>query len=179
MLDAVARILDREGLAGLNLSAIAEEAGINRATLHRRGASVTLLVIAVLRRASDELREALWPVVTGPGTAAERLHAALEELCAVAERHAGTLGALYRMPPRPLPDDPDRTTSFQFVEPFERLLVDGGVDGSLRSANPRDDALLVTNAVCYTYLHLRRAHGWGTEKATAGVVAMAMAAVEP
>ena len=37
LVDAAARILGRDGLAGLSISAIAEEAKVSRVTLHRRG----------------------------------------------------------------------------------------------------------------------------------------------
>lgn len=179
MLDATARILERDGLRGLNLSSVAEEAGISRVTLHRRGVTVTQLVITVLRRASDELRELLWPVVTGPGSAAERLETAFTTLCDVVDRHAGPMAATFLVPPQPLPEAPERTTSLQFVEPFQRLLADGVVDGSLRSDDPQRDGLLLANAVCWTYLHMRAAHEWGRDDAVAGLVAMAMAGVRP
>jgi AcrR family transcriptional regulator len=174
VLDAVARLLDREGLAGLSLSAIATEANLSRVTLHRRGATVDDYVVAVLGRASDELRDALWPVLTGSGSAAERLQVALRSLCEVADRHRGVMTAFYAQPARPLPEDPDRTTSFRFIEPFERLVRDGVVDGSLHSDDPRADATLVANAVCWTYLHMRQAHGWAPGPTAERAVAMGM-----
>ena len=74
------------------------------------------------------------------------LATALTVLCAVVERHAGVMAAFYRKPPRPLPTDPgrpERTTSIEFIEPFERLLTDGTIDGSLASTDPKHDATLV------------------------------------
>jgi AcrR family transcriptional regulator len=179
LLDAVARILGRAGVPGLNISAVAEEAGISRVTLHRRGTSVEDLVVAVLGRASDDLRAALLPVLAGPGVAAARLDAALHVLCEVAERHAGVLTALFGFEPRPLPGRPGRTTSFEFIEPFERLLVDGRQDGTLRAADPRADATLVANAVCWTYLHMRQAHRWAPAVAADRAIAMACAGLQP
>lgn len=174
-LDATARVLARTGIGGLTLSAIAEEAGISRVTLHRRGASVAGLVVEVSRRASDDLRRALWPTLTGGGDAADRLDRALRTLCEVAERHAGPLVALYGQPAVPLPDAPERTTSFQFIEPFERLLADGVLDGSLRSEDPKRDATLAANAVFWSYLHMRRAHRWDPPALVDRLVAMAVA----
>jgi hypothetical protein len=69
-----------------------------------------------------------------------------------------------------LPDDPDRTTSFEFVEPFERLLVDGDVDGTLRSDDPHTDAALLANAVTWSYLHMRQAHRWSPADAEQRVI---------
>ena len=175
LLDATASLLDRSGLPAVTLSAVAEAAGVSRVTLHRHGVTVEALVIAVLRRASDDLRASLWPVLAGPGSAAERLRLALEALCQVCERHIGVLSALFRAPVRRLPDDPDRTTSFEFVEPFERLLRDGEVDGSLRSDDPATDAALLANAVTWSYLHMRQAHRWSPTDTERRVVDMVLA----
>jgi AcrR family transcriptional regulator len=178
VLDAVARLLTRGGLAAATMTAIADEAGTSRVTLHRRGLSIDDYVVAALGRASDELRAELWPVLTGPGDAATRLTTALTVLCAVVERHAGVMAAFYRKPPRPLPTDPgrpERTTSIEFIEPFERLLTDGTIDGSLASTDPKHDATLVANAVCWTYLHMREAHRWPGPATAEQIVAMATA----
>ena len=177
--DAVARILDRDGLAGLSMTAIAQEAGLSRVTLHRRGASIDQYVIAVLSRASSDLRTSLWPVLTGAGTAADRLDAALEALCRTCERHAGVMTAMYGQPPWHLPDQPKRTTSFEFIEPFERLLRDGAIDGSLTVDEPLLDATITANAVAWTYLHMRRAHGWDEDRARTRTIALAAAHLKP
>jgi AcrR family transcriptional regulator len=177
ILDAGAVILDRDGLGGVTLSALADEAGLSRVTLHRHGVSVSGVVIAVLARASDDLRASLWPALTGPGDAATRLDAALRVLCDVAERHLGVLSALFRASVQPLPDRPERTTSFEFIEPFERLLVDGNQDGSLSSADPLADATLTANAVTWTYLHMRQAHDWAPSTAADAVIRMATASL--
>jgi AcrR family transcriptional regulator len=175
LLDAAARLLERAGVRALSISAIAEEAGISRVTLHRRGISVDDVVVAVLARASDELRDALWPVITSSGDAAARLHAALRTLCDIAERHDAVLTAFYGEPARPIPNRPDRTTSLEFIEPFERLMRDGQLDHSLHVSDPAADATLVANAVCWTYLHMRRAHRWPRNTATDHVIALATA----
>jgi AcrR family transcriptional regulator len=175
VLDAVARVLDRDGLGGLSITAIAEEAGLSRVTLHRRGARVDDYLIAVLGRASDDLRTSLWPVLTGPGPALARLDAALRVLCDVCERHAGVMMAMYGVPARPLPGRPGRTTSLEFIEPFERLLRDGTLDGTAPSDDPLADATLVANAVAWTYLHMRHAHRWDPATATERVVRLGLA----
>lgn len=179
VLDAAARIMDRDGLAGMSISAIAEEAGVSRVTLHRRGARLDDYLIGVLRRASDDLRASLWPVLTGPGTAEARLRDALQILCEMCERHTGVMTAMYGIPPRPLADKPGRTTSMEFIEPFERLLRDGNLDGSLVCEDPVADATLTANAVGWTYLHMRQAHRWDPETATTQVVHLAMAHLLP
>ena len=179
VLEAVARLLDREGLTGLSISAIAAEAGVSRVTLHRRGPSVEDYVVELMGRVAGELREALWPALTGAGTGAERLREALHGLCEVAERRGGVMRALYGVPGQPLPDDPGRTTATVFAEPFERIVRDGCLDGSLHSDDPAMSARLVLNVVGWTYIHMRRAHGWTGEQARDEIIDLATTYVAP
>lgn len=65
LVDATARILGRDGLEGLSFTAIAAEAQVSRVTLHRRGNRLDDYVVAALRRVSDDLRDSLWPAMTG------------------------------------------------------------------------------------------------------------------
>ena len=176
---AAARVLDREGRRGLTLTGIAEEAGVSRVTVHRRGAGTDDYLVAVLGRASDDLRESLWPVLTGEGSAAQRLERGLRILCDVCERHRGVMAAMFAAPALPVPGQPGRTTSFQFIEPFERLVRDGQLDGSLRSTDPLPDATMTANAVAWTFLHMRAAHGWDRATATDRIVELAIAHLLP
>lgn len=179
LLDAIASVLRRDGLAGLSLSAVADEAEMSRVTLHRHGVTRGSMLQAVTARASADLRSALWPALTATGDAASRLSSALSILCDVAERHAAVLGALYHAPDAPHATTEGRPASFDFTEPFERMLLDGGLDGSLRSDDPADDAVLVVNAVTWTYLHLRASHGWTARRAAERTIALATAHVTP
>jgi AcrR family transcriptional regulator len=179
VVEAAARVLVRDGLAGTTIVAVAAEAGCSRVTLHRHGVTRAELVDAVVRRAADDVRASLWPALTGPGPAATRFVTALEELCDVAERHRGVLAALFSAKDPPRAERRGRRSGFDFIEPFERLLLDGLVDGSLRSDEPELDAELAVNAVTWTYIHLRSAHGWSRTTARARVVAMAVAGLLP
>lgn len=179
LLDAVARVLEASGMRGLTISAVADEAAVSRVTLHRRGITVDDLVVGVLGRASDDLRASLWPAVTSNGDAATRLGDGLEVLCQVAERHAPVLTAFFGEPARPLPDRPGRTTSFEFIELFERLLRDGQLDGTLAVEDPAAQATLIANTVCWSYLHMRRAHRWSAERARRQVIDLATASLLP
>lgn len=173
LIDAAAMVLDTAGLSGLTLVAIAEAAGVSRVTLHRRGTTVDEYVVAVLGRASDDLRASLWDILTSSRSASDRLREALTILCEVCERHSGIMAAMYCVPA--LPRDPGRTTSFEFIEPYVKLFTDGSGDGSIVSDDPLADATLVANSVAWTYLHMRRAHGWSLADATEHVVSMASA----
>lgn len=176
-LEAVARILDRDGLGGLSISSIAQEAGVSRVTLHRRGHSIEDYVVSLMGRVNDELRAELWPVMTNSGLAADRLRQALESLCHTAEHRSGVMRALYGVPGRPISEEPDRTTSMAFAEPFERIIRDGQLDGSLDSDQPADDARLLVNVVGWTYIHMRKAHGWSAEKIANMVIDLALTRV--
>ena len=175
VVDAAAAVLGRSGLGGLTLVAVAEELGRSRVTLHRNGVRVEALIAAIVARAAEDLRRSLWAGVVGRGTAAQRLDAALVALCAVVERHRLVLAALYHAPEAPHRTAPGRTTGFDFSEPYERLLLDGVVDGTLQSDAPAEDAELLVNAVTWTYVHLRTAHRWSSARATKRVVAVCSA----
>ena len=180
LVDAAARVIDRTGLASLTLSALADEAGLSRVTVHRRGAPLEAYVVAVVTRASDDLRASLWPALTSSAPAADRLRQALVVLCEVFERHSGVMAAVYDIAPHPIEGRPGRTTSLEFVEPFSKLLADGALDGSLVACDdPRSEATLIANGVAWTYLHMRRAHGWPEGEATDRVVDMATARLLP
>lgn len=176
LVDAAATVLDSKGSDGLTLSALAEAAGISRVTVHRRGATVDDYVVAVLARASGDLRASLWPVLMESGPAADRLRAALLILCEVCERHSGVMTAMFGVPARQLPGRPGRTTSLEFIEPFAKLLADGDADRSLTTGDAMSDATLIANSVAWTYLHMRRAHGWEATDTAERAVTMAIAA---
>src|SRR3954465_4224836 len=85
LLAAGQRALARFGYHGATAERIAEEAGLSRVTLHRRGITKDTILTELSARAVDSYRAALWPALTSPGSGAERLKAALEALCAQTE----------------------------------------------------------------------------------------------
>jgi AcrR family transcriptional regulator len=90
VLDATIRVLATAGWDGLNLEHVAEVAGISRVTLWRQGIRRDTLAHALLGRLAADYRDSMWPVLTGPGTARERLERALHTLCQVADRKCVT-----------------------------------------------------------------------------------------
>ena len=61
-----------------------------------------------------------------------------------------------------------------------RLLRDGELDGSLRAfPDPQLAATVLYTQVTYTYLHLRREHGWTAEDTTAAVIDLAVGGLLP
>ena len=68
-------------------------------------------------------------------------------------------------------------TRSAFTDALRRILIDGEQDGTLRSADPTEDAALLFNAAGWTYRHLRRGHGWTPEHASDRVVELLMRGV--
>ena len=162
LLDATAAAIARWGLHELTLERVASEAGISRATIYRRGVTREDLIGAVTAEAADTYTRAMLPALAQSGTAAERLRIALGALCATADQHLHVLagfflagGEVFHQP------GPDAMVVEVFAEPFERLLRDGAVDGSLRHLSPKITATVLFNLVGWGYIHLRAAHGWG------------------
>lgn len=179
LLAAGRRALRRFGYHGATLERIAEEAGVSRVTLHRRGVSKDAILGGLVARATDEYRAAMWPALTAPGNGAERLSAALQALCDVAEKHLELLLALRAQSDAIFHEDQagEALTRGVFAEPLERLLRDGAADGSLRVADPADSATVLFNLVGWTYVHLRSGHRWNPARARAGTLDIALRGV--
>jgi AcrR family transcriptional regulator len=174
MAAATRTILRRHGWAGATLERIAGEAGVSRMTLHRRGVGRPQLLRGLVVRMVEAERAALWPALTADGDAATRLRLALEAECAVTEQHMEVLEALDAAARDEIFHGDDGLTRAQFVEPLRRLLADGAQDGTLRSADPAEDATVLFNLVGPTYRHLRTGHGWSASRAREAVVRIAL-----
>lgn len=171
-LDAAERVLARDGIGAFTAERVAAEAGVSRVTLHRRGVRRSELIHALVQRAADDMRASLLAIMIERSDVRERLADALGELCAVSERHRALLAALYNTPDPGR--DSGRPSGYDFAEPFERLALDIGVG----SDEAPGWAELAVNAVTWTYVHLRAAHGWPERRARDAVTAMVMASAE-
>ncbi len=176
LVDATAAAITRWGLNEVTLDRIAAEAGLSRATMYRRGVTREELVGALTLEAADTYRRAILPALAGPGTARDRLRAALGALCETADDHLHLLagmflahGEVFHQP------GPDALVVDVFAEPFERLLRDGAADGSLRHLSPEITATVLFNVVGWGYIHLRAAHGWGPGPTRDAVIDLVLA----
>jgi AcrR family transcriptional regulator len=177
LLSAAQRAFARYGYDAATLQRIAEEAGVSRVTLHRRGITREGLLEALARRAVEDYRQRMWPVLTADGPAIDRLADALLVLCQSAEAHLATLTALGNQGDRVFHQDAadqPRMTRDAFTEPLEHLLREGIRDHSIRDLDVTQTATLIFNQVGWTYLHLRTGHGWPSELAQVSVVDMAL-----
>jgi AcrR family transcriptional regulator len=171
LVDAAKRVFAAHGYAGATLERLAAEAGVNRATLHRRGVNKDDLLAQLAARATEDYRQQMWPALTGAGSGAARLRLALEALCNSTEANLELLVALsgrtegifHREEPEPLTRD-------VFTDPLARILRDGAADGSLRAVDVEETATVLFNMVGWTYMHLRTGHGWSAGRARAATL---------
>jgi AcrR family transcriptional regulator len=180
LVEATAAAVARWGLAQVTVERIAAEAGLSRATLHRRGLTREVLIAALAQRTAEQFRAALWPALTGLGNAAERLQAALEAMFVIADQNLQLLagmflahGEVFHKP------GPHALTVDAFADPLERLLRDGAVDGSLRQVDPTVAATVLFNTAGWGYIHLRASHRWPPEQARAAVIDLVVGGLLP
>jgi AcrR family transcriptional regulator len=187
IVEAARHVLAEDGLAAATLERISTAAGISRMTLHRRGLSKRDILRAIADQLEHDYREAVWPALVSKGTGRERLQRALELLCEVSEENRELMEALSAPARDAIYHErravgsreraPGVLTRKVFVEPLERLLIDGAEDGSLSASDPAERATLIFNAVCHTYGHLRAGHGWTSKRARDSVIGLVMEGV--
>ncbi|NUR24489.1 MAG: TetR/AcrR family transcriptional regulator [Catenulispora sp.] len=180
-------MLADEGLAGLNIAALARRLGASRMTLHRNAMTRERVLELLSLRAADEYQQAIWPTLVSPGTGRDRLEQALRATCQVADlwRHllVGLFaedGGIFHEPDETTGDERDRAVATRavFVEPLARLLRDGIIDGTIVALPDVDQtATVLFNQVGWTYLALRVGQRWSLERAEDAVVTFALAAV--
>lgn len=177
ILAAARQAIERHGWREATLERIAVEAGLSRMTLHRRGVTREAVLESLAQAFEVEYRGAMWPALTAPGSARERLEQALVALCDVCDANLELLVALGESARSGIFHEQGDAvlTRSVFTEPVERLLRDGAADGSLRALDdPAETATVLYNLVSHTYRHLRRSHGWPPERARRGVLPLAL-----
>lgn len=175
ILKAAATVIERFGYRGLTLARLAEAAGSSRMTLHRRDVTIPGVVAGLSLNAAAELRNGLFPVLSGAGPANQRLATALEVLCDVADQHLPLLAGLFSDDEGIFHAEPDATgalpTQDIFIAPFAKLLADGAIDGTLRTQeNATEAATVLFNVVGWGYVQLRHSQHWPAERARDGIL---------
>jgi len=179
ILEAAATVIAQFGYDGLTLARLAEVAGSSRMTLHRREVTVPGVVAGLSLRAAAELRDGLFPVLSGTGPADKRLEAALGAMCDVADRHLPLLSGLFSDDEGIFHAEPDETGALPtheiFVAPFAKLLADGEIDGTLLpQSDPTETATVLFNTAGWGYIQLRHAQRWPADRAREGVICLVM-----
>jgi AcrR family transcriptional regulator len=179
LLTGAHRAVERWGWQRATLERIAEEAGVSRMTLHRRGVTREALLRALADRLEIAYRAGMWPALTASGSADERLRLALHGYCDAVEAHLEVLVALEESDHHAIFHDegPRGLSRPAFTEPIRRLLEDGMADGTLVTADPEETATVLVNLVGWSYRHLRRGHGWAPERAREQVLRIALEGV--
>jgi len=175
--EATIAVLHERGWDGLTLERVAEVAGRARSTLWRQGLTREALVEALAGALAEDFRNAMYPVLTAGGTGRERLVQALEELCALLDRHLelmlATDEAFHQSPAPGQPPD--------YLRPFITFLREGASDGSL--AVDADDVFetadVLFNTVAWPYVHLRGRHGWPADRARDRVLGLVLNGLAP
>jgi AcrR family transcriptional regulator len=172
LLAVAARLLDEEGWAALRLERIAEAAGVSRATVWRHGLTRRAIEQLLREQLVADYQALMWEPLTMAGTGSERFTAALRALCTIAERNLPLLAHIDTAFHEPAPG----TTAIDYFAPWLRILEQGQADGSLGSvAEPRRFAVLVSDTVLFSYVHLRahhRRYGWTPQTARDAVVGL-------
>ncbi|HEX3924636.1 MAG TPA: helix-turn-helix domain-containing protein [Streptosporangiaceae bacterium] len=174
LLAVAERLLHEEGWAALRLERIAAAAGVSRATVWRHGLTRQAIEQLLRERLAADYQALMWEPLTMPGTGRERFAAALRALCAVAERNlpllAHTDTAFHG------PDLDAAGLAVDYFAPWLRILEQGQADGSLAPvAEPSRFAILVSDTVLFSYVHLRahhREYGWTPETARNAVTGL-------
>ena len=175
--EATIAVLHERGWDGLTLERVAEVAGRARSTLWRQGLTREALVEALAGALAEDFRNAMYPVLTAGGTGRERLVQALEELCALLDRHLelmlATDEAFHQSPAPGQPPD--------YLRPFITFLREGASDGSL--AVDADDVFetadVLFNTVAWPYVHLRGRHAWPADRARDRVLGLVLNGLAP
>ena len=160
---ATIAVLGEVGWDGLTLERVAEKAGRSRVTLWRNGVSRESLLDALLRRLTEDYRDAMLPVLAASGTVRERLERSMHALCDVIDAHSQLLSVSDEMFHRAAAkcDLP-----IGFLDPFLRVLADARAAGHLNSkAKDMDLADVLFNGVAWPYLHFRVRHDWPAARA--------------
>ena len=180
LLDATEAAIAEYGISKISLERIGEHAGMSRATIYRRGVTVETLLTATIGRAMDSFRASLWESLTGLDPAAVRLRAAAAAVLAATEQHLAVLTSTFAERGEGDVDGPFHTKGPDglildvFAAPFERLLADGALDGTLRPVPAKVAATVLLSTTVWGYVHLRRSHDWPAERARDAVLELAL-----
>jgi AcrR family transcriptional regulator len=175
-----AEAVERRGWRALTLEQLASALGVSRVTLHRQGIGKQEILAALTEYIADEYRSALWPALTAPGNAHERLQLALAALCDLSERHIALLAELSDADVDAIFHEPgsEALSRDEITEGLARLLQDGLADGTLVvGESVQETATVLFNLIGWTYRHLRSGHRWSPEHAQRAVIEIALRGV--
>lgn len=178
---AARRLIESGEWPDATLERIAEAAELSRVTLHRHGLGREGVLAFLAADVAAAYRDAMWPVLTAAGTAAERLELALRTICDLADENLGVLQALDASTNAAVFHEDggvEALTRTEFSGPLERILRDGLVDGTLRALDPAETATVLFNLVGWSFIHLRSSHHWSAERARSATLQIVLSGVK-
>ena len=142
---AAARVLERDGVSAVTVRAVAAEAGVAPMGVYNHFAGKSGLLLAVLQRAFDGLRDAI--TISSDVPAAERLRASGLGYRRFALENPTTYGLMFNR----LDTAVDVEALAEHAEPAFQALVDGVAAsqqlGTVRDGDPAELALQIWSAV--------------------------------
>jgi AcrR family transcriptional regulator len=150
-----AELIAERGITDAKMDDIAEASGIPRATLYYYFTGKDEILAFLLNDMLQTIGGEVAAAVGTPGTARERLEAAVRaQIAVMLEQPAacralvGDLGRATRLP------ELAHALQDAFQRPIEQLLIEGAVDGSLRvQAHPEDASLAIFGAITVAGLY--------------------------
>jgi hypothetical protein len=156
LIDVARSLIEEQGMHALTIERLAVAAGTSR-------------------------MNAAWPALTSSDAADVRLRQLFEAMLRVADDYLALLSGLFSSSDSPfhVDDGAEHETDLVFVQPIERILRDGELDGTLGPFDdPAEMAAVLFNSIGWGYVHLRHAQRWGAERARRSVLDLLARAVK-
>lgn len=153
LLDAAARLMEREGSHAVSMQALAAEAGVSVGLIYRYFGGKDEILLAVIVHVLDDFATAVPAAIAAGGDdPVDRLAAAFRGYCEVIDRHRHAAVLTYREGKSLDEAGRQRIKDLEVetTEPLRQALVDGIAAGVLREVEP---ALVSANLVLI-------AHAW-------------------
>ncbi|MEU7556657.1 TetR family transcriptional regulator [Streptomyces sp. NPDC044571] len=147
VLEAAVRLLSREGYAGCSVAAIAAEAKISTGSVYQSFSGKSELAAALFRTLVAREVQAVAAAADRPGTAAERVAAAVETFAARALQAPRRAFALLAEPADPAVDTERLVFRRAFRDVYARQIAAGVATGELPAQSPELTAAALVGAI--------------------------------
>ncbi|MFB9567266.1 TetR/AcrR family transcriptional regulator [Saccharopolyspora hordei] len=166
LLDAAARVMEREGSQAVSMQAVAAEAGVSVGLIYRYFGSKDELLLAVIVNVLEDFAVAVPAAIDAAGDdPVERLAAAFRGYCEVIDRHRHATVLTYRESKSLDEAGRERIKELEVEtsRPLSRLLRDGIEAGVFRPVEPETVAynlLLVAHAWALKHWYFERTYSF-------------------
>ncbi|MEU3777022.1 TetR/AcrR family transcriptional regulator [Streptomyces sp. NPDC032472] len=147
VLEAAVRLLSREGYGGCSVAAIAAEAGISTGSVYQSFSGKSELAAALFRTLVARELEAVAAAAERPGTAAQRVAAAVETFASRALQAPRRAFALLAEPADPAVDTERLVFRRAFRDVYAQRIAEGVAGGELPPQTPELTAAALVGAI--------------------------------